>query len=283
MSSSTPPSDLYERAVEAAEVIRTKADVLPRVAMILGSGLGALAEECDDAIAIDYADIPGFPVSNVEGHAGQLVVGTLEGVEVAIMQGRAHFYEGWSMEEVTFPIRAFHLLGIEYLVVTNSAGGANATFETGDLMIIKDHLNLTGNNPLRGQNEAAFGPRFPDMTDPYDSSLRELIKAVAADLELSLQEGVYAGMAGPTYETQAEVKMVQAIGGDAVGMSTVPEVIVANHCAMKVAGISCITNMASGLSPEKLSHDEVKETADRVRETFSSLVRNFVARLGDTL
>ena len=276
-------SEMYEQARDAAEIIRDKAGVEPKVAMILGSGLGALAEECEDAVAIDYSEIPGFPVSAVEGHAGELVVGRLEGVDVAIMKGRAHYYEGWTMKEVTFPVRAFDLLGIEYLVVTNSAGGANPDYVPGDLMIIKDHINFTGDNPLRGPNEDGFGPRFPDMSDPYDASLREMVRAVAEELSIDVKEGVYAGMAGPTYETLAEVKMIQVTGGDAVGMSTVPEVIVANHCGMKVAGISCITNMAAGLSKQKLSHDEVKETADMVRETFSGLVRNFVAALSKTL
>ena len=279
----TEKSDLFERASRTADVIRDAVDVTPKVAMILGSGLGALADEIDGTTAIDYADLPGFPVSAVEGHAGQLVVGQLEGVPVAIMQGRAHYYEGWSMREVTFPIRVFARLGIDHLVVTNSAGGANADFVPGDLMIIGDHLNLTGDNPLRGPNEEGFGPRFPDMTDPYDGELRKMIRSVASDMDVDIKQGVYAGLAGPTYETPAEVKMVRTAGGDAVGMSTVPEVIVANHCGMKVAGISCITNMAAGLSATKLSHDEVKETADRVRETFTGLVRTFAAALGKTL
>ena len=187
------------------------------------------------------------------------------------------------MKEVTFPIRALALLGVEYLVVTNSAGGANPDYVPGDLMIIEDHINFTGDNPLIGPNEEGFGPRFPDMSDPYDSGLREMIRSVAADRDVEVKEGVYAGMAGPTYETPAEVRMVQTVGGDAVGMSTVPEVIVANHSGLKVAGISCITNMAAGLSAQKLSHDEVKETADRVRETFTGLVRDFVSVLGETL
>ena len=276
----TEPSQLQEQAQATADILDEAITTTPRIAMILGSGLGALADELDDAQTIDYSELPGFPVSAVEGHAGELVFGNLEGVDVVVMRGRAHYYEGWTMKEVTFPIRAFSLLGIDHMVVTNSAGGANPDFVPGDLMVITDHLNLTGDNPLRGANEDAFGPRFPDMSDPYNEHLRSLIHEVGDELDLDLKNGVYAGMAGPTYETPAEVRMVQAIGGDAVGMSTVPEVIVANHCGMTVAGISCITNMAAGLSHTKLSHDEVKETADRVRDHFVNLVRHSVRAFG---
>ncbi len=279
----TESSDLHARARETTDVLEDTIDSTPRMAMILGSGLGALADELQDATAIDYRELPGFPVSGVEGHSGQLVFGRLDGVDVVVMSGRAHYYEGWSMEEVTFPVRVFSLLGIDHLVVTNSAGGANPDYIPGDLMIISDHLNLTGDNPLRGPNESEFGPRFPDMSDPYDANLREMLRGIAKERDIDIKEGVYAGMAGPTYETPAEVRMIQNIGGDAVGMSTVPEVIVANHCGMKVAGISCITNMAAGLSTDKLSHDEVKETADRVREVFVGLVRQFATTLGETL
>lgn len=273
-------SELHAKAQTTADILRDAIDATPRIAMILGSGLGALADELDEATSIDYGELPGFPVSAVEGHAGELVFGNLEGVDVVVMRGRAHYYEGWTMKEVTFPIRAFSLLGIDHMLVTNSAGAANPDFTPGDLMVITDHLNLTGDNPLRGANEDAFGPRFPDMSDPYNHELRQLIHDVGSELDLSLKDGVYAGMAGPTYETPAEVRMVQAIGGDAVGMSTVPEVIVANHCGMTVAGISCITNMAAGLSADKLSHDEVKETADRVRDHFVNLVRHSVRAFG---
>lgn len=282
MTHPTERSDLHARAKATADKLRAAVDTLPKVAMILGSGLGAVADELEDATAIDYREIPGFPVSAVEGHAGRLVFGRLEGVDVVVMQGRAHYYEGWSMKEVTFPVRVFALLGVDHLVVTNSAGGVNSTYTPGDLMIISDHLNLTGDNPLRGANEAEFGPRFPDMSDPYDAGLRELTRRVAAEQGLSVKEGVYAGVAGPSYETPAEVRMVSSVGGDAVGMSTVPEVIVANHCGIKVAGISCITNMASGITGEKLTHEEVKETADQVREQFVGLVRHLVGALGKT-
>ena len=283
MSQESNPSPTFTRAKQTADQLLERLSNPPRVAMILGSGLGALADELQDAVRIPYGELPGFPVSAVEGHAGQLVCGRLEGVDVAIMQGRAHFYEGWTMEEVTFPIRVFSLMGIGHLIVTNSAGGVNRDYTEGDLMLIRDHINLTGENPLRGPNLAEFGPRFPDMSDPYDSALRELARDVAQGLQIDLKEGVYAGVVGPSYETPAEVRMIGRAGGDAVGMSTVPEVIVANHCSMKVAGISCITNMAAGLGNEKLSHDEVKETADRVRKTFTGLVRGLVAEMAPHL
>ncbi|RAL22206.1 purine-nucleoside phosphorylase [Lujinxingia litoralis] len=278
-----PTSDLAGRAQASADFLKARITDAPRIAMILGSGLGAIGDQLDDATAIDYAEIPNFPVSGVEGHKGRLVFGRLEGVPVVVMQGRSHFYEGWSMQEVTFPVRAFHLLGIDHLVVTNSAGGINADYKPGDLMIINDHINFTGQNPLHGPNEDAFGPRFPDMSDPYSAELRQLLHQVAHSRDIAVKEGVYAGVAGPSYETPAEVRMLRTLGGDAVGMSTVPEVIVASHCGMKVAGISCITNYAAGLSDTKLHHDEVKETADRVRETFTGLVRGLVQAIAHTL
>lgn len=283
MTHPTELSDLFQRASATAKGLKDALEVTPKIALILGSGLGALADELDDAQTIPYEKIPGFPVSQVEGHAGCLVFGSLDGVDVVVMKGRAHYYEGWTMQEVTFPIRVFSLLGIDHLVVTNSAGGADPDYQPGNLMIISDHLNFTGDNPLRGPNEDEFGPRFPDMTDPYDEELRLIMRQVAQRRGVPIREGIYAGMAGPTYETPAEVQMVRQCGGDAVGMSTVPEVIVANHCGIKVAGVSCITNMAAGLSAQKLSHDEVKETADRVRETFVGVIREFVTTLGGSL
>ncbi len=283
MTHPTKTSDLHARAQNTADFLSDAVDVTPRIAMILGSGLGALADELSDPVSIPYDELSGFPVSAVEGHAGELVIGALDGVDVIIMRGRAHYYEGWSMQEVTFPIRVFSLFGVDHILITNSAGGANPEYTPGDLMIISDHLNLTGDNPLRGPNESEFGPRFPDMTDPYDSELRALLRNSASELDVPIKEGIYAGMAGPTYETRAEVNMVRAMGGDAVGMSTVPEVIVANHCQMKVCGMSCITNMAAGLSDEKLTHQEVKETADRVRDIFVGVVRRFIADLGASL
>ncbi|MFU8806490.1 MAG: purine-nucleoside phosphorylase [Bradymonadaceae bacterium] len=273
------PQTTYDRAEATAQLLKSRLQTQPKIAMILGSGLGALADELTDREAIGYGEIPGFPVSAVEGHAGQLVAGFLEGQPVVVKQGRAHYYEGWTMEEVTFPIRVFCRMGIETIIITNSAGGLNPDYVPGDLMLITDHLNLTGVNPLRGENEARFGTRFPDMTHGYDPELRHLAKKVASDLAIPVKEGVYAGVAGPSYETPAEVRMIGRLGGDAVGMSTVPEVIIANHSGMRVVGISCITNLAAGLSGQKLTHDEVKETADRVRQSFTSLIRGLVSEI----
>jgi purine-nucleoside phosphorylase len=276
----TDEKDAYfDSITESADWLSERADTQPEVAMILGSGLGALAEELEDAQAFDYHDIPSFPVSAVEGHAGELVFGRLSDKDVVVMSGRSHYYEGWTMKEVCFPTRVFAMMGIETLLVTNSAGGANPDFVPGDLMLITDHLNLTGDNPLRGENDERLGPRFPDMTEAYNRDVRQTILRAATDLSLDIRQGVYAGMAGPTYETPAEIQMVQTIGGDAVGMSTVPEVIAANHSGMRVGGVSCITNLAAGLGQEKLDHAEVKEVAARVREKFSSLVRKTVELL----
>jgi purine-nucleoside phosphorylase len=269
----------FESINDSAGWLSERADIQPDIAMILGSGLGALAEELEDRQAFDYHDIPGFPVSAVEGHAGELVFGRLSGKDVVVMSGRVHYYEGWTMKEVCFPTRVFAMMGIRTLFVTNSAGGANPDFVPGDLMLITDHLNLTGDNPLRGENDDRLGPRFPDMTEAYTGEVRQTILRAATELSLDIRQGVYAGMAGPTYETPAEIRMVQTIGGDAVGMSTVPEVIAANHSGMRVGGVSCITNLAAGLGQEKLDHAEVKEVAARVREKFSSLVRKSVELL----
>lgn len=270
---------LYDQVQASVKWLRERIPGVPEVAMILGSGLGALCDEFEDAVALSYGEIPGFSESAVEGHAGQLVYGKLSGKNVVAMQGRVHYYEGWSLEEVTFPVRVFGLWGIPYLLVTNSAGGANPDYQPGELMVITDHLNLTGENPLRGANDERFGPRFPDMSYAYDPEFRQVIVAAGESLGLALRQGVYAGLSGPSYETPAEIRMIQKLGGDAVGMSTVPEVIVANHSGMTCAGISCITNLAAGLGTERLNHDEVKETADRVRDQFGALVKKTVAML----
>jgi purine-nucleoside phosphorylase len=275
----TTTQDLYDQAQASADWINERIPTTPAIAMILGSGLGALCDDFEESISLDYSDVPGFPESAVEGHEGKLVFGKLAGKTVIAMQGRVHYYEGWALEELTSPVRIFGLMGIETLLVTNSAGGANPDYEPGDLMLITDHLNLTGVNPLRGANDDRFGPRFPDMSYAYDPQIREMILAAASELGYELQQGVYAGMAGPSYETPAEIRMIQTLGGDAVGMSTVPEVIVANHMGMKVGGISCITNLAAGLGTERLDHAEVKEVAARVREKFTSLVRKAVELL----
>lgn len=272
-------SSLYDRAQQSANWLLDKAREKPAVALILGSGLGDLADTLSDRVSIPYAEIPNFPVSNVEGHAGNLVFGTLADKYVCIMQGRVHYYEGWSPDEVTFPVRVFGLMGIDKLLITNSAGGINGDFQPGDLMLITDHLNLMGYNPLRGDNDERFGPRFPDMSDAYNSEMRRTIITAAREMNIPLKSGVYAGMAGPSYEAPAEIRMLAALGGDAVGMSTVPETIVANHMGLQVGGISCISNLAAGISDRKLSHAEVKATANLVRETFAALINKTVELL----
>lgn len=251
----------------------------PRIGLILGSGLGVLAEEIANAKKYAYEDIPHFPVSTVEGHAGQLVCGDLGGKTVIAMQGRFHYYEGYSLTEVTYPVRVMRELGIETLIITNAAGGINPEFKAGDLMLIADHINLMGANPLRGPNVDRQGPRFPDMTEAYAPELRELARQIAGELGYSLQEGVYAAVFGPSYETSAEIRFLRTIGADAVGMSTVPEVIVARHAGIKVLGISCITNMAAGLGHKPLSHDEVMETAEKTKSKFFKLVHEVVRRI----
>lgn len=248
----------------------------PEIGLILGSGLGVLAEEIKDAIKIPYETIPEFPVSTVAGHAGQLVFGTLAGKPVVAMQGRFHYYEGYSMEKVTFPVRVMKALGVQTLIVTNAAGGVNEAFSAGDLMLIRDHINNMGANPLIGANEGTLGVRFPDMSNAYSPELRQLAKAAAATLDLSIQEGVYVGNSGPAYETPAEIHMIRKLGGDAVGMSTVPEVIVARHAGLEVLGISCISNMAAGILNVPLSHEEVMETTEQVKESFLALVKQIL-------
>ena len=241
------PGSLYVRAEHAARTIRARAAEQPRIAMVLGSGLGDFGEEFQDAVAIPYQEIPGFPTSTVEGHAGRLVIGKVDNVPVLAMQGRVHFYEGYSLEEVTFPIRTFKLLGIKTLVLTNAAGGIDVQLSQGALMLISDHLNLMGANPLRGPNDERFGPRFPDMSDVYSRELQQLAIEEARAMGVELRRGIYAALPGPSYETPAEIHMLRGFGADAVGMSTVPEAIVARQMGMGVLGISCITNMAAGV------------------------------------
>lgn len=256
---------------EAADFIANKIN-RPEIGLVLGSGLGDLVEQIEDPKIIPYQEIPHFPVSTVSGHAGRLVGGIIKGKNVVAMQGRFHYYEGYSLTEVTFPIRVMQKLGIRTLIVTNAAGGLNPDFQPGDLMLITDHINFLGINPLRGKNYSELGPRFPDMTEAYDPFLRQLARKAAQSLGITLQEGVYAWVGGPSYETPAEVRMLQMLGGDAVGMSTVPEVIVANHGGMKVLGLSCITNVAAGLGHTKLDHREVVETAQRGGQNFQRLI-----------
>lgn len=267
-----------EKLKQSAEFIKNKLAATPEIGAVLGSGLGILAEEVEEAVEINYADIPHFPVSTVPGHEGKLVFGKLENKYVLMMKGRFHYYEGYSMEEVTFPIRVMKLLGLENLLVTNAAGGINKDFEPGDLMIIRDHIKFFSDSPLRGENYEEFGPRFNDMSDAYTKTLREMAKEVAYGLGIMLQEGVYGFMSGPSYETPAEIRMLQVVGADAVGMSTVPEVIVAAHAGMKILGISCITNMAAGILDQPLDHQEVMDTAERVKEKFLTLVRAMIAK-----
>ncbi len=272
-------TELYDKVAETTEWLNGRIDAKPACAMILGSGLGALGDELEDANGIDYGDIPHFPTSAVVGHAGRLVFGKMSGKDVVIMQGRTHFYEGWEPWQLTFPVRVFGVMGIDKILVTNSAGGINPDFEPGDLMLINDHINLMGYNVLRGENDERFGPRFPDMSHAYAPEMRNTILDAARQLNLPLKAGVYVGLSGPSYETPAEIRMLGKLGADAVGMSTVPETTVANHMGMKVGGISCISNLAAGIAQHKLDHSEVKDTANKVRGTFGSLVRKTVELL----
>jgi purine-nucleoside phosphorylase len=244
----------------------------PEVALILGSGLGGFAERIEDAISIPYSEIPHFHKPSVEGHVGQILFGKVNGVPVAVLQGRWHFYEGHSMNSIVIPTRALAALGAHTLFLTNAAGGVNLRFKTGDLMVIEDHINLMGDNPLTGKDSVMFGPRFPDMSEPYCRESISFVEQSAARLKVSLQKGVYVGLRGPTYETPAEVRMLRVLGGDAVGMSTVPEVIAARHLGMRVTGISVITNMAAGIELKTLDHAEVQETAGKVMGQLSDLI-----------
>lgn len=261
------------------QFLREKLSFQPEIGLILGSGLGVLAEEIEDAIEIPYNEIPDFPVSTVEGHEGQLVIGRLQGKKVITMKGRFHYYEGYSFEKVTFPVRVMIELGVKSLIVTNAAGGVNEGFTPGDLMIITDHINNTGGNPLIGPNDPKQGVRFPDMSTAYSKRYTELAKSVGEKLNIPLKQGVYVGNTGPSYETPAEIRMLRTIGSDAVGMSTVPEVIVARHGDIEVLGISCISNMAAGILDQPLTHYEVIETTEKVKTNFLSLVKEIVKEM----
>ncbi len=269
---------------EAAAVIRHAARVQPLIGIILGSGLSALADAVEDPVSIDYQDIPHFPVSTILGHKGRLVLGMLQGLPVAVMQGRVHYYEGYSMQQVTLPVRVLRHLGVETLVVTNAAGGLNKAFSSGDLMLITDHINLvgmTGANPLRGPNDDELGPRFPDMSKAYDRDLRRLALAVASEAGLPLHQGVYVGLTGPTYETPADIRFLRLIGADAVGMSTVPEVIVARHGGMRVLGVSGISNVAIDQidTNAEASHDEVLQAGELLAPRMTTLIKGVLARM----
>ncbi|HJV15964.1 MAG TPA: purine-nucleoside phosphorylase [Bacillales bacterium] len=275
----------FVKIQNAVQFIKSKFQMTPKLGLILGSGLGVLADEIVNPTKIPYEEIPDFPVSTVEGHAGQLVFGELNDTPVVAMQGRFHFYEGYHFDQVTFPVRVMKELGIETLIVTNAAGGINETFSPGDLMLITDHINNMGSNPLMGKNDARLGARFPDMSEAYSKELRNTAKKIASRLNIVVKEGVYVGNTGPSYETPAEIRMLRALGGDAVGMSTVPEVIVARHSGLSVLGISCISNMAAGILDQPLTHDEVMETTEKVKANFllyvKELVENFSGISGD--
>ena len=270
---------LYDKVHAAAQVVRERTDFVPQVGLILGSGLGAFAETLEKPVMIDYGDIPYFPRSHVVGHKGRLVLGSKRKACCVAMQGRVHMYEGHSAATVSFPARVLVALGAKVLIVTNAAGGLNPTWQPGTLMLIRDHLDLLRDHALRGPNDERLGPRFPDMTTAYAPELRTIVKDVAASENIALQEGVYVAMPGPCYETPAEVRMLQTLGADATGMSTVPEVVVARHMGARVIGISCITNQAAGISGHALSHDEVTETATRVRATFERLLDGILGAL----
>jgi purine-nucleoside phosphorylase len=271
--------NLIQKISEAKAYIQKLVAYTPEIGLILGSGLGVLGEEVEDKIIIPYSDIPNFPISTVEGHKSRFIFGTLKGKKVAVMQGRFHFYEGYQMQEVVFPVWVMKSLGISRLIVTNAAGGVNTSFAPGDLMLIKDHINFAGTNPLMGPNIEEFGPRFPDMSNAYDRDLLETAKGCAKENGIEVQEGSYMMFTGPNYETPAEIRMSRVLGGDAVGMSTVPEVMTANHCGVKVLGISCITNMAAGILDQPLNHQEVVETAERVKTKFIKLVKEIVKQI----
>ncbi|MDR6549395.1 purine-nucleoside phosphorylase [Paenibacillus qinlingensis] len=272
-------TSMIQEIQEAAAFIKKETNITPQIGLILGSGLGVLADLIEQPIVIDYSRIPHFPVSTVEGHAGELVVGSIKGKQVLMMKGRFHAYEGYGAETVSFPVRVMKELGVETLIVTNAAGGINETYQVGDLMVISDHLNMTFRNPLIGPNDSALGVRFPDMSEAYSKRLRKLAHDVAASQDFKLQEGVYVGLLGPNYETPAEIRMFRTLGGDSVGMSTVPEVIVARHAGIEVLGFSCISNMASGILDQPLSHAEVMETTEKVKPKFLKLVLGIIEAL----
>ena len=272
---------LYDSAARAAEYIASRTALRPVTAVILGSGLGETAEALTDAAVIPYSEIPGFPRSNVAGHAARMVTGRMGDRGVAFMQGRFHFYEGLSMREVAFPVFALHMAGVRELVVTNACGGINRDFAPGDLMLITDHVNLTGLNPLTGENDERFGPRFPDMTEVYDRGLIARAERTAERLGITLRRGTYAFFAGPCFETAAEIRAYAAMGADAVGMSTVPEATAACYLGMRVLGISCITNMATGISEKRHSHEEVLAAAGAAGERLRALITGFLTDPGE--
>jgi purine-nucleoside phosphorylase len=280
---SPEPTDEFSRAERAGQFILGRTQLRPRVGLVLGSGLGDFARELQDAVHIPFAEIPFFPTSTAIGHAGALVIGTFDGMPIAVMQGRVHLYEGYSFQQVAFPVRVLAWMGVNALVVTNAAGGINAEYKCGALVVLRDHINLQGGSPLIGPNDDRFGPRFPDMTDAYNATFRRFVLDEAERLDGGIHEGVYAALHGPSFETPAEIRALRTVGADLVGMSTVPEVIVARHMGLEVLAISCVTNMAAGMTGEKLSHTEVMETGQRIRGTFLALLRAVVPKIAGYL
>ena len=273
MSQNGETGQVRDQVRQAADAIRSRHTATPRLGLILGSGLGRYADTFRKKTVIPYDELPHFPRSGAPGHRGDLVLGEAEGIPAVALQGRVHRYEGYTMAQVAFPVRVLWSLGIRQLIVTNAAGGISPQFSPGDLMLITDHMNLMGGNPLVGINIDEFGPRFPDMSEAYNPAMREIVLRAAAEHGITLRQGVYAALTGPAYETPAEIRMCRILGADAVGMSTVPEVIVANHMGIEVLGISCITNMAAGMLPRKLSHAEAMETASQASEKLVSVLR----------
>jgi len=273
----------FLQAEKAAKFILSKTELRPQIALVLGSGLGAFADEFETATKIPYAQIPHFPRSTAIGHAGQLVLGKVDGIAVAGMQGRVHLYEGYSAKQVAFPIRVFARMGVKALIVTNAAGGIDLNYSEGALVALRDHINLQGANPLIGPNDERFGPRFPDMTRAYDPEFRRFVVEAGEKLSLNLHEGVYLALAGPNYETPAEIHAFRTLGADLVGMSTVPEVLAARHSGIRVLGISCVTNMAAGITGKTLSAEEVFETGAKVKHQFIGLLRAIIPRIAASL
>jgi purine-nucleoside phosphorylase len=281
-ANSSNQKTIYQKIREAVDAIQARTALKPEMGVILGSGLGAIADQLTDPVIIPYTDIPHFHGTSVEGHAGRMVIGRFQGVPTVVLQGRFHVYEGYEMEEVVFPTRTVCALGIHTLVLTNAAGGINPRFRAGDLMLIEDHINLSGSNPLKGPNLAQLGPRFPDMTEAYSQDCIRIMKQAADELGIAVQQGVYAGVLGPTYETPAEVRMLRTLGGEAVGMSTVPETIAAVHLGVRVAGISLISNLAAGMSPTKLTHQEVIDNSKLGATKMAQLLGAVIPKLKHT-
>lgn len=267
------------KILEASKYILSKIPNKPKVGIVLGSGLGIYIDQIQNRMVIPYEEIPGFKRTSVEGHSGALIIGEVNGVTVAALQGRLHAYEGYAMEEIVLPVRTLAALGIEFLFLTNASGGINADYHPGDLVAISDHINLSGRNPLVGPNIAELGPRFPDMGNAYDRDLRDLLHKVGQNHHVEIKSGVYCSVLGPTYETPAEIRMLRILGADLVGMSTVPEVIAANHLGLKVAGVACVTNYAAGIKQEKLSHADVKKVAEKAMVGFATILTETIGEL----